>query len=128
MKQFSICIKYNSLTLEYVIHKIMNIIYFDIYSILMIKFIALVIVIASMIGTLFIISTTTLPVAFDTNHASSTSSKQFILSSNSSDNLLSNTPSLNSIDEKIYRLHQLHQQIHQLHQLHQQIHQQLNLQ
>ena len=89
----------------------------------MIKFIALVIVIASMIGTLFIISTMALPVVFDINHASSTTSKQFILSSNSSDNSLYKTSSLNSIDEKIHRLHQLHQQIHQLHQ---QIHQQLN--
>ena len=91
----------------------------------MIKFIALVIVIASMIGTLFIISTMALPVVFDTNHSSSTSSKQFILSSNSSENSLYKTPSLSSIDEKIHRLHQLHQQIHQLHQ---QIHQQLNRQ
>ncbi len=101
----------------------MNIIYSGIYYILMIKFIVLVIVIASMIGTLFIISTMALPVVFDTNHASSTSSKQLILSSNSSDNSLSNTPSLNSIDEKIHKLHQLHQQIYQLHQ---QLHQQLN--
>lgn len=87
----------------------------------MIKFIALVIVIASMTGTLFVISTMALPVMFYPNQAS-TSSKQFILSSNYSDQSPSSTPSLNSIDEKIYRLHQLHNQIHQLHN---QIHQQL---
>ncbi len=100
----------------------MNVIYFDIYFILMIKFIALVIVIASMIGTLFVISTMALPVMFYTNQGSSTSSKQFILTSNYSDQSPSNTPSLNSIDEKIHRLYQLHHQIHQLHtQLHQQL-------
>jgi len=88
----------------------------------MIKFIALVIVIASMIGTLFVVSTMALPVMFYPNQSSSTSSKQFVLPYNHSDQSPSGVSSLNSIDEKIYRLHQLHNQIHQLHN---QIHQQL---